>query len=85
MNEDDDYDLRQTIRFEDMDLDEEGPSGPDEWLRVLDGPARDSTNAEWERLSAVVNEKGALELQLPPPKFGPGDHVEIMVRVVKGD
>jgi len=37
MKDDDDYDLRQTIRFEDVDLDEEGPSGPDEWLRILDG------------------------------------------------
>lgn len=37
MKDDDDYDLRQTIRFEDVDLDEDGPSGPDEWLRILDG------------------------------------------------
>ena len=37
MNDDDDYNLRQTIRFEDVDLDEEGPSGPEEWLRILDG------------------------------------------------
>lgn len=37
MHDDDEYDLRSTIRFEDIDLDEEGSTGPDEWLRVLDG------------------------------------------------